>query len=95
MVFRTLTVVVAVAVAVGFTGSSMAQETVAPAAGDSPDSPASTSSPSAPPAKTQSPDQKKTSSPSKSAQKPTSEKATFGAGCFWHVEDVFERLAGR
>ena len=47
MVFRTLTVVVAVAVAVGFTGSSMAQETVAPAAGDSPDSPASTSSPSA------------------------------------------------
>ena len=24
-----------------------------------------------------------------------SEKATFGAGCFWHVEADFERLKGQ
>ncbi len=28
------------------------------------------------------------------ADKPKTERATFGAGCFWHVEDVFERLKG-
>jgi peptide-methionine (S)-S-oxide reductase len=29
-----------------------------------------------------------------SARKPRTEQATFGAGCFWHVEAVFEQLKG-
>jgi peptide-methionine (S)-S-oxide reductase len=36
-------------------------------------------------------------SPKKKTEKPArprTEKATFGAGCFWHVEDTFENLKG-
>jgi peptide-methionine (S)-S-oxide reductase len=43
---------------------------------------------------TRSPGDKKTVSPSDSIGKPKTEQATFGAGCFWHVEAVFERLKG-
>ena len=41
-----------------------------------------------------SPAKKKASTASPSDEKPKSEQATFGAGCFWHVEEVFERLKG-
>jgi peptide-methionine (S)-S-oxide reductase len=42
----------------------------------------------------ESPGDRDSASQSTSASKPKSERATFGAGCFWHVEDTFERLRG-
>jgi peptide-methionine (S)-S-oxide reductase len=41
-----------------------------------------------------SPGDKKDAPKSKAGQKPRHEQATFGAGCFWHVEDVFEHQKG-
>jgi peptide-methionine (S)-S-oxide reductase len=47
-----------------------------------------------PPKTTDSPSDKSASTSPKPKPKLKNELAAFGAGCFWHVEDVFERLDG-
>ena len=39
-------------------------------------------------------DKKTASSTQKTQTKAKTERATFGAGCFWHVEDTFEHVKG-
>jgi peptide-methionine (S)-S-oxide reductase len=47
-----------------------------------------------PPVTTDSPGDKSAATSPQPKPKLKSELAAFGAGCFWHVEDVFERLDG-
>jgi peptide-methionine (S)-S-oxide reductase len=73
---------------------SRSQEKAAPDAATPASSSAKTEAKDSPKDTTRSPGDKKTSSPSDPVEKPKTEQATFGAGCFWHVEAVFERLKG-
>ncbi len=69
-----------------------AQDSVTPPAATPETSPSDGLSKASPPTTTASPNDKSASTSSKPKLK--SELAAFGAGCFWHVEDVFERLDG-
>jgi peptide-methionine (S)-S-oxide reductase len=82
-----------VVVALGLVEASPAQDSSAPAAAG-PGSSANTQSKSASEATPRTSSGDTPASLSKSRTKARSEQATFGAGCFWHVEDVFERLKG-
>jgi len=57
-------------------------------------SPSDGLSKASPPVTTESTDNKSASTSAQPKPKLKSELAAFGAGCFWHVEDVFERLDG-
>ena len=84
-------VAILVALAVGFADDSKPQEGSAPStATAAPGKTTTEGSPSAAPVSAS----KKSPPASPSDKQPRSERATFGAGCFWHVEDVFERLKG-
>ena len=73
---------------------SRGQESAAPDAAKPAPPSAKTQSESSAGATPQSLGDKKAAAPSPADKKSKSEQATFGAGCFWHVEDVFERLKG-
>lgn len=92
MARRPLTMFVAVTLAIAVdlrAPESSAQDTgtsTAPAARSQTKSSASTRP------KTQ--DSRKSATASEPDKKYKTQQATFGAGCFWHVEDVFEHLKG-
>jgi peptide-methionine (S)-S-oxide reductase len=92
MVSRSLAALIAVLF--GIIEVARAQETAAPAVSSSDPSSAGAQSKATTAATPRTLASKKVSSPVQSAEKSKSEQATFGAGCFWHVEDVFERLKG-
>jgi peptide-methionine (S)-S-oxide reductase len=92
MLVRSLAAIVAVSF--GIIGVVRAQESDAPTEASPTSSAASTPSKTSSQTTPRSPGKKKDSTASPSDEKPKSEQATFGAGCFWHVEEVFERLKG-
>jgi peptide-methionine (S)-S-oxide reductase len=86
---------VAFSLAVGvFLGNLRAQDSTAPTAAN-PDA-TSTKTPTEDASRTaaKAPGDQDRAAQSSAKAKPKSERATFGAGCFWHVEDTFERLRG-
>ena len=86
--------VMLVAITLSLAVDSRGQDTAAPDAAK-PDPPsAKTQSDGSPAATPRSLGDKKSAAPAVADKKTKSEQATFGAGCFWHVEDVFERQKG-
>jgi peptide-methionine (S)-S-oxide reductase len=96
MAYRSLAMLAALFLSLAV--ESRAQESAKPDAATSTPSPveaqSKTPSKNSVPTKNRAVGNQKIASPSDPVQKPKSEQATFGAGCFWHVEDVFERLKG-
>jgi peptide-methionine (S)-S-oxide reductase len=94
MASRSLGSMVLVGLLATLLGEARAQDSGAPPAA-SPD--ASTSDgllKASPPVTTDSSSDKSASTSPQPKTRLKSELAAFGAGCFWHVEDVFERLDG-
>jgi peptide-methionine (S)-S-oxide reductase len=94
MAFRPLIAAVALSLIIGLFGNARAQETTPPtaAAPDTSSTKATTEDSSRTNPKSLGDQDRAATSSSK--LKPKTERATFGAGCFWHVEDTFERLRG-
>src|SRR5271154_744187 len=93
MAHRLLTAAVALSLSLGLCGLSRAQDASPPAVATEDASTKAQSKASADNT-TKSPGEQQEAQQSTSSTTPKHERATFGAGCFWHVEDTFERLRG-